>query len=135
MPSRDEHLGQARRNKEFCDAAEPLSDYDHRDWVVTAAFYAALHLVDAVLAGDGLHPALHSTRDSHVRRHCRNAYPDYRSLKDLSRNSRYSCGDVPTETEVRTGAFRHANQVASEIARLLSLQPFPQGFLESAPIS
>ena len=46
MPSRHQHLAQARRNREF---SESLDRTRYPESVMVAWFYSALHLVDAFL--------------------------------------------------------------------------------------
>lgn len=48
MPTKSEHLARAEHNQRFAESFE-LKTTPYPDWVVVAYFYAALHLVDAVL--------------------------------------------------------------------------------------
>lgn len=48
MPKTAEHAAQSRKNLRFAESFD-LDKTENLDWVVTAYFYAALHLVDAVL--------------------------------------------------------------------------------------
>jgi len=59
------------------------------DWGVTACFYAALHLVDAYLAREGIHPRNHAEREDWVRRRLRPIQGNYRDLKRFSLRARY----------------------------------------------
>ena len=62
------------------------------DWVVTAYFYAALHLVDALLfEKEGLNPETHEYRRNYVREkwYLRPISSEYGSLKDHSEDARY----------------------------------------------
>ena len=88
MPSRDDHLRQAKHNLEF---GESLDAVRYSDWIATALFYAALHYVDAFLATKGHHPGRHDVRDGFVAREkeLRPIHHHYRALKDSSRNARY----------------------------------------------
>jgi hypothetical protein len=62
-------------------------------------FYAALHYVDAYLAGKNMHPLSHEQRDREVENNgsLSGIYPDYRRLKDLSRAARYEIANFPKE--------------------------------------
>jgi hypothetical protein len=59
--------------------------------VVTAYFYAALHLVDAVLDKENIHPPGHKIRNELVRERweLRPIRDAYRELKTHSENARY----------------------------------------------
>lgn len=63
MPPRDTHLKQAQHNEDFIahlQRGNGASEFT--DWAVTAAFYAAVHYVEAVLAEKERDPARqHST--------------------------------------------------------------------------
>ena len=50
MPSKEAHLTAAKRNQATIDYL--LAGDEHLPWVVTVAFYKALHLVEAVFAAD-----------------------------------------------------------------------------------
>jgi len=107
MASRADHLVQARRNRDF--ATQLLKDYPNDptalQWAVTAAFYCAVHCVEAHLA------PFHAASRSHQERRRRmldpqydipaNVYAAYRQLERYSRRARYSlqqfaAGDVQT---------------------------------------
>lgn len=103
MPERRYHLRKAEYNVEVARHLRDTSSYI--DWAVTATFYAALHLVDALLDGD---PDLPKD-EQHPRKHSANAnqgnggrgrnqlvadkFPiirkPYRSLEEASRRARY----------------------------------------------
>ena len=55
-------------------------------------FYAAVHYIEAFLAGKNLRSLSHKDRDDEVQRNGSLApiYSDYRRLKDKSREARYS---------------------------------------------
>lgn len=52
MPNQDQHRKKAESNRKFLAS---ISLDDHPDWVVVAAFYTAVHLVERLraLAGEG----------------------------------------------------------------------------------
>lgn len=64
MPSRDAHIAAARQNE--AALRHMLSSDDHLAWVVTIAFYKALHIMEAVFAADPAAPAHHT--DDHIDR-------------------------------------------------------------------
>ena len=93
MPDRNDHLTRAKQNEIL--ASKLNADIGVSvDWAVTMIFYAALHYVDAFLAGKNLHPLNHKQRDEEIEKNgsLSSIYPDYRRLKDFSRAARY---DIP----------------------------------------
>ncbi len=52
------HLTQWQHNRKLIAKLPP----SHRDWIVTAVFYTALHIVTAVIEADGLHAMTHVKR-------------------------------------------------------------------------
>lgn len=90
MPRRDQHLARAEENESLAWSLDQESEVC-RDWAVTMFFYAALHYIDAFLAGKGLHPLNHKHRDGEIERNgsISEIWPDYRRLKDLSTQARY----------------------------------------------
>lgn len=63
-------------------------------------FYAALHYIDAFLAGKQMHPLNHESRDEEVERNgtLTTIFKDYRRLKDWSREARYGIADYSLDT-------------------------------------
>ena len=91
MPTASEHLARAKQNLRFAESFDRKTT-PYLDWVVTAYFYAALHLVDALLwEKDRLNPELHEHRRDYVKQksYLRGISPEYRSLKDHSEDARY----------------------------------------------
>ena len=91
MPTTSEHLVRAKQNIRFAESFD-LKTTPYLDWVVTAYFYAALHLVDALLyEKDHLNPELHEHRRDFVKGkwYLRGISTEYRSLKDHSEDARY----------------------------------------------
>jgi hypothetical protein len=91
VPSASEHRARADRNIRFAESFD-LKTTPYLDWVVTAYFYASLHLVDALLSEkDGIDPPNHAERRVYVREksYLRAISGEYRSLKDHSEDARY----------------------------------------------
>ena len=89
MPSRDEHLAQARHNTQFYTTVDKGT---FRDWAVTVLFYTGLHYVDALFAEKrNIHPTSHTARSDEVARstELRPVYVNYEALKNASYNARY----------------------------------------------
>ncbi len=105
MPETKYHLAKADHNKDVATHLEQ-SGQKYIDWAVTARFYTAMHLVDALLAlmtalpKDEQHPRKHvaaqnvqgnggAGRNQLVRKHMKPVSRKYLSLYDASRRSRY----------------------------------------------
>jgi hypothetical protein len=96
VPSKQEHLEQARRDKAFADSVDRER---FPEWVPVAWFYCALHLVDALLAQTL--PAQQAHPTNHIRRvqllSTTGAWRDDPTLGEryaldtLSRHGRYAC--------------------------------------------
>jgi len=93
MGDRPSHLRKAAHNTKFLNAVEgfdPRSNPKYPDWLVTIAFYIALHYVDARLAKMKMDPQSHLERDSMVANHLRPLSADYMFLKGKSELARYT---------------------------------------------
>ena len=91
MPSATEHLERARLNLAFAESID-LDGAHYLDWAVTAYFYAALHLIDALAAHvDNQTPADHRDRKEHFlsRWYLCGIKTDYLNLKTHSQDARY----------------------------------------------
>lgn len=102
MPERVYHHRKAQYNVEV--AAHLRANTTYIDWAATATFYAALHLVDSMLAASDLpkdeqHPRKHSAnagqgnggrgRNQLVAQEFGAIRKAYRSLEEASRRARY----------------------------------------------
>lgn len=91
MPAPREHQHRATQNLAFAQGFD-LNTTPYLDWVVAGYFYAALHLVDALLAKqENLHPDNHEIRRIYVREkwYLKAIRDEYRTLKDKSEDARY----------------------------------------------
>ena len=63
-------------------------------------FYAALHHIDAFLAGKDRHPLSHANRDEEIENNgsIADIYQDYRRLKDMSRAARYEIANFGADS-------------------------------------
>src|SRR6059058_3119301 len=93
MPSADQHRNKAERNRRFLNSIA-LDDFP--EWVVVAAFYTAVHLVERLraAAGDG-DSTSHEDRLDYVQHHHPNEiHSAYHILQNVSMLARYqSAGD------------------------------------------
>ncbi len=99
MPSENEHLAQVHHNLAFLrDFYNPTTPYP--DWAITVAFYAALHAIEAALAGQQLHSQSHIERRCYVRQLFPHLWTIYYRLDVFSRRARYE-GFRPNPTLLR----------------------------------
>jgi uncharacterized protein (UPF0332 family) len=99
MPSRADHIDQANRNRAHAMRLlnEWGSDRAALEWAVTAAFYSAVHCIEAFLAEFGIHSNDHRDRAFHIRGAPDDLYIAYSSLYDASRRTRYRMACPPRE--------------------------------------
>lgn len=89
MLSIDDHVRKAEHNESFAKWLLETSK-EYYDWVLVAAFYAAVHYVEAALVKKGSPSQDHATRDRGLQKYLRDTYKPYRNLKDLSTQARYT---------------------------------------------
>ena len=88
MSSQVEHEEQAQRNETFFQALDKTVSVN-REWIVTAAFYVALHWVEAYFDNQyNFHPKSHDMRNTAVMRFLSIAN-EYSKLHRASREARY----------------------------------------------
>jgi len=106
MPSRASHIATAVDN--FALAKKLLDE--SLAWSTTVSFYTALHIVDAVLAMDNVHPDDHKVRNRHLRstRNLQHIWKHYKPLHDHSLRARYLMGsDSSAEDLIRASLGAH----------------------------
>ena len=136
MPSKEDHLTKAEHNKgvmQYLLERKPGCP----DWVVTVAFYCALHLVDALLACDKdstaqRHPHDHNSRERVLKQNrykaiskhylpLKNASIIARYLSELKGRSYRSFSDYMGMDRVRTTIINHRLlQIEKSVRHLLS---------------
>jgi uncharacterized protein (UPF0332 family) len=95
VDARDAHLEQARANREFAEylLRHRPSDPVAVQWAVTAAFYCALHCLQAHLLARGMDPRTHVARDRLLASPAsgvpNDVYVAYEALKQRSEAARY----------------------------------------------
>lgn len=109
MPSRDEHIKQAKHNEEFIGIFDSKSS-PYLDWALTGIFYSAIHYIEAVLATRGKHPLSHAHRNTWIEQYIKNIdiYDDHRDLMEDSRAARYKCIN-PSENEIDESKLKLEN--------------------------
>ncbi|MBC8229340.1 hypothetical protein H8E77_07335 [bacterium] len=89
MPTQSQHEAQARRNEMFFQSLDKTVSVN-REWIVTAAFYAVLHWIEALFDYQGrLHFKEHELRNRAVRRLGLPIANEYFRLYTASRRGRY----------------------------------------------
>ena len=96
MPSRDEHLAQAAKNRKL---AETLAKTEFLDWAVTIYFYVAVHVIESYLAIHGYHSTDHDERRDCINRipQLRTVIKEYLALERVSRQARYYAQPITPE--------------------------------------
>jgi hypothetical protein len=89
LPTVQEHLVQWEHNRKFLQTIDPA----YPDWIVTAALYSMLHLVEALLTADKAKArSRHQDRLQilHAEQRYEKIYESFHVLYDLSHVTRYS---------------------------------------------
>lgn len=99
MPTYEQHIKKYNHNRVFCrfGITSSKAHDDFSDWEVTVQFYAAVHLIEAIMEKHlNEHSLNHSMRDKIMGAHpdifSMNCARDYASLKALARKARYEAG-------------------------------------------
>jgi hypothetical protein len=95
MGTRANHKEKADHIQEFLNSIDSAR---FPDWVVTAAFYKAVHLVEMLFATHGRHSDNHRDRHDTLKRSFREIWKQYRPLYALSRRARYKVRSISKET-------------------------------------
>jgi uncharacterized protein (UPF0332 family) len=88
--TKEGHLQQAAHNEKFIHQFD-LDNTEFLDWAVIAAFYAALHWINAYLVTQNFKPANHETRDKAIVMYSvtKKIAWEYTVLKQHGFNARY----------------------------------------------
>lgn len=136
MASLEAHIRQANHN-EACARHVMGSDDQYRDWAITAAFYAAVHLAEATFyeiprvkhsdqAWDRGKRDPHGYRIDKIRDIAKGAYKSYKKLYNASRHVRYLTYMAEggqfgpayfTESDAQTLIDIHLETVRSELEK------------------
>ncbi len=104
MPTFEEHRQKCDIAKSTQLTLQAADSHEHADWIVIAAFYQALHWVDAFFALDNYHPRGHGRRKNAIYRYedLRPIRDSYTKLYDASITARYETEtfkDAPNAVE------------------------------------
>ena len=94
MPTAQVHIDKQNRTQlALSDLKTSQNNPQHGDWIVTLAFYKALHAVDSYFARKGIDPRRHNKshlkRDAQVKKHLGSIYGKYSTLYTASIRARY----------------------------------------------
>ena len=94
MPTAQVHINKQNRTQiALSDLQQSQNKLQHGDWIVTLAFYKALHAVDSYFAKKGIDPRRHNKshpeRDEQVKKYLGNIHTKYEALYTASIMARY----------------------------------------------
>ena len=96
MPEQEAHRAKAKHNQ---NVIEIIGD-EFADWLVIAAFYKAVHIVEMLRAVEGEHSRGHYERNTYLKSEQPNIWVEYYHLYDFSIQARYYCTKINAD-EVR----------------------------------
>jgi len=118
MSQRQEHLTQAQHNERLANDLNYLTGFP--DWVITIAFYASVHYVEAMITtkperhSETSRPSeksYHGWRADLLRKYHRKIWIEYRTLYEESRNARY----LINQKSVRFGPPYYSDSYAAQL--------------------
>jgi hypothetical protein len=130
-PRTQEHLARARRNREVADAligadARRVIDPPALEWATVAAFYSAVHYVNAYLWEKLRHePRNHDERTNMVARasDLRTVFRSYSRLQDRAYRARYARTFSISPGDVAEAVQTHLRAVERAVLTALHVQP------------
>lgn len=121
MPGKVAHESQACHNENLVsESLFNVRSTPYPDWVVTIAFYSALHMVDAELASLG-HPDIdgHDQRRKLIKEHLSSGRKNIRSLFETlysdCRRARYECTMFNAQPGAARKTAQHSVTILKEI--------------------
>lgn len=136
MATIQEHLGQWQHNRKFIATIDP----EFPDWMVTVTFYAAMHLVEALLTADGAKDrSRHQDRFQilqHEQRY-QKVYESYHVLYDLAHVTRYTATParwISIERIKSEVIEKLLYPIEKSVRKLLATHKPPVAMSEHAPI-
>ena len=124
MPTAQVHIDKQNRTQvALSDLQQSQNRHQHGDWIVTLAFYKALHAVDFYFAKKGIdrgnHDKSHWERDEQVQNHLGKIYTRYYALYRASRRARYDAYTYQVNRRQVTRLVNHALYIEKYINTLL----------------
>lgn len=128
MAEFSDHLEQWRHNRSFLSVIPP----QYPDWIVTVAFYTAVHAVDSLLARDRQTVTSHEARNDilirtnryqKIRTHCLQLYDLSRTVRYLAKPAKWVPTHLIMEKVIRELLYPIENSVQKLIEGELQLPP------------
>lgn len=120
MPTVDAHAALARRNQAVLDRLLPACD-QHPEWVVTVAFYKAVHIAEAVFKHeDGSDSIDHFDRNQRLRQDHPNIWRLYSPLWMASKVARYLESGEPGTSGHKTFSTFAEHRSPNQVRNLVS---------------
>jgi hypothetical protein len=106
LPGFEGHLNKYKHNKAFVVKGISSKGEDFGDWSVTGYFYAAVHIIEALLAQKmDMHSRNHGERKQYMRENLKifneDCYTSYIELQSLSEKSRYKVDLIKNEEVIK----------------------------------
>ena len=95
MGTKADHQNKAEHNQDFL---QTIDKKKYPDWVVTVAFYKAVHCVERLFAATGKHSDNHRDRHDSLKREHPDIWQHYLPLYTLSRRARYKANGIVDQT-------------------------------------
>lgn len=117
MPTKRVHQDKQRiAQRALSHLQASQKSFHHADWIVTLAFYKALHAVDSYLANKcKIYPYNHQDRSVHVQKHLSNIYGDYTALYSASLRARYKDYTYQNNPQEVTNLLNMSMQIENHI--------------------
>ncbi len=126
MPTKREHIDkQTSTQITLSYLQQSQNSPQHADWIVTLAFYKALHAVDSYLARKNIHPIGHSSnrqntgRHEYFKKHLSTLYPQYKALYRASRKARYDAHTYQNKTQEIQSLIQNSVNIENHINTIL----------------
>jgi hypothetical protein len=135
MPNEFVHIDLALRNQTTITYLLERKE-QHSEWLATIAFYKALHIVEAIFAGNHFHSTNHESRERVLKKEKRytEIWKHYRPLLSASMIARYLADNSKGTTYSNFSDYIPANEVEAQILhyRLHKIEESAKKFLSKA---
>ena len=117
MPNINEHMKKYEENRTLLDNELNIEMCNCYNWIVTIAFYAAMHLVESSLAVNNIHSKTHIGRNTMIDRmsEFQEIRAQYKFLHDRSVIARYEAANMNKKKAVMALGF--LNQIEKKILK------------------
>jgi hypothetical protein len=120
MPTTQLHQDkQSRTELARSELEQSQNSLQHADWIVTLAFYRALHAVDSYFAKLGIHPKGHRGRSQYVQNYLESINERYLALYRASITARYEGDTYRDDSQAVTTLVNDSLVIEEHINTLL----------------